>query len=349
MTDTDGARWQAVVANDPAADGLFLYAVRTTGVFCRPSCPSRRPKRENVSFFDTPDDATRAGYRPCRKCRPHEFENATVALVRRVCEKIDTAEKSPPLADLAAAVGTSPAALRRHFRAVLGVTPRAYAVARRAGRLKTTLRSAPTVAAAMIHAGYDSASRGYADAADHLGMSPAEFRDGGRDRPVRYALADCDLGRVGVAASDRGVCLVELGDEDDAIAAVIRGHFPEAEPAAAGGDFARLVGRVLHALAVPAEAATLPLDIRGTAFQRLVWEKLREVPPDATTTYGALAAAIGRPTAARAVGTAVGKNPVAVAIPCHRVVRSDGGLGGFRWGLERKRALLEREENTRTS
>jgi AraC family transcriptional regulator of adaptative response/methylated-DNA-[protein]-cysteine methyltransferase len=342
----DARRWRSVLARDPAADGAFVFAVRSTGIYCRPSCPARRPRRDQVSFYENPDRAEHAGFRACRRCHPREesMHEQQATLIRQACEIIEASAETPPsLAVLSRRIGYSPHHLQRMFRRVTGVSPRQYAEAVRAGRLKGGLRAGVPVTDALYDAGFGSASRLYERAPSELGMTPAAYRRGGRGVEVAYALARSPLGTLLVATTARGVCAVRLGDSAAALEADLR---RELHAAALRRDDARLkpvVKRVLAGLERGGPDARLPLDIRATAFQRRVWQALCAIPRGETRSYGAIARAIGRPSAARAVGRACASNPVALVIPCHRAVRGDGALGGYAWGLSRKRRLLERE------
>ena len=342
---TADPRWASLAARDAAADGTFVYGVRTTGVYCRPSCGARRPWPENVSFHATPADAERAGFRACKRCRPGgpAPDEQRTERVAALCRLIERREAAPALAELAHHAGWSPFHTQRVFKAVTGVTPRAYAAARRAERVRGALRGSETVTAAFHRAGYGSSSRFYEASNARLGMTPRAFRDGGRDATIRFAIGECSLGSVLVAATPRGVCAILLGDDPEALAHDLERAFPKATLLGAGVDFERVVARVVALVERPTMDARLPLDIRGTAFQQRVWAALSAVPAGGSTTYAALAAAIGAPKSVRAVGRACAANRVAVAIPCHRVVRTDGGLSGYRWGVERKRELLARE------
>ncbi len=344
----DEARWAAVTRRDRAADGAFVYAVRTTGVYCRPSCPARLARRENVTFHAAPADAERAGFRPCRRCRPGEAsqEERRVLAVTAACRLIEAAEEPPPLTELAAAAGLSPHHFHRMFKRVAGVTPKAYAAAHRAGRVAAGLRTAETVTGAIYDAGFNSASRFYEASNATLGMTPTAYRNGGLGAEIRFAVGACWLGSVLVAATDKGVCSIRLGDDPEALVRSLRDDFPKARLVGGDAAFEDTVARVVAMVEAPhagGPAADLPLDIGGTAFQRRVWQALREIPAGSTATYAEVAASIGRPGAVRAVAGACAANELAVAIPCHRVVRSDGSLSGYRWGVERKRRLLARE------
>jgi AraC family transcriptional regulator of adaptative response/methylated-DNA-[protein]-cysteine methyltransferase len=338
-------RWAAIVARDPGADGQFYYGVRTTGVFCRPSCPSRRARPENVTFFTTREAAERAGFRACRRCRPGELSAAgrQAEWVAEACRLMEASEELPDLAALAAQVRVSPYHFHRTFKTVTGVTPKQYAIARRSERLRRELARGRSVTDAIYEAGYNSNGRFYAQADDVLGMTPSSFRAGGANTAMHFAVGECSLGSILVASSSRGICAILLGDDPDALMRSLQDQFPKAE--LIGGDtaFEQLVAKVVGFVEAPTRGFDLPLDIRGTAFQQRVWQALREIPAGSTASYSDIAARIGAPKAVRAVGQACGANHIAVAIPCHRVVRTDGDLSGYRWGIERKRTLLARE------
>ncbi len=344
----DAARFAAVARRDRAADGLFVYAVRTTGVYCRPSCAARPARPENVSFHPTCAAAEAAGFRPCRRCRPNEASLAErqAEAVARACRRIEAAETPPALADLAAAAGLSTYHFHRVFKQVTGVTPRAYGAARRAARAADGLRQEDkTVTDAIYEAGYGAASRFYDAAPERLGMTPTAYRRGGEGAAIRFAVGACSLGHVLVAATERGVCAILLGDEPDALLRDLQDRFPKAALTGGDAEFEATVALAIGLVEAPGAAPALPLDIGGTAFQQRVWQALRAIPPGRTATYAEIARAIGMPKAARAVALACGANPIAVAVPCHRVVRQDGGLSGYRWGVARKRALLDRERD----
>ena len=341
----DAARWEAVRRRDPAADGRFVYSVATTGVYCRPSCPSREARRGNVAFYPDAAAARRAGFRPCKRCRP---DGGTVAerhaqAIAAACETIDAAEAEPCLAALAQAAGMSPHHFHRTFKRLTGVTPKGYAATRRAERLRDGLAGAATVTEAFYDAGYSGSGRFYAQAPGVLGMTPSAYRKGGARARIRYAVAACSLGHLLVAATDKGICAIRFGDDPKALEAELRGRFPNADLAQGDADFERIVAAVTGFVERPKAPLDLPLDVQGTAFQRRVWEALRAIPLGTTASYTDVAAAIGAPKAVRAVAGACAANPVALAIPCHRVVRGDGALSGYRWGVERKRALIARE------
>lgn len=337
-------RWRAVCARDEAADDAFVFAVKTTGVFCRPSCGARRPLRKNVRFFDSTSDARAAGFRACKRCKPLEPSRSRqrAALVERLCRALEQ-EPAPTLAELSALAGTSPFHLQRVFKAATGVSPRQYALAKRAERVKAALRRGGTVTEALYEAGYGSSSRFYERATAMLGTTPRRFQTGALTGPVRFATAACSLGRLLVATTERGVCAVSLGDADDALIEELRARFPRADLERDANGLTDLVRDVVATVDAPTRAVPLPLDVRGTAFQHRVWQALLAIPPGETRSYAQLARAIGAPTSTRAVAQACGANPVAVLVPCHRVVREGGALSGYRWGVERKAALLRRE------
>ena len=338
-------RWQAVKRRDSALDGKFVFAVRTTGIYCRPSCASRPAKRENVSFFPTGAEAEKAGYRACKRCRPEKLgtPDPQMQAVKRACERIETAEEAPKLAELAASAGLSPYHFHRVFKAITGVTPKAYAAETRARRAADKLRTAETVTEAIYDAGFNSSSRFYENTDARLGMTPGAVRRGGAGVVIRFAVGEASLGAVLVAATDKGVCAISLGDDPDALVRALQDRFPRAVLKGGDAEFERMVAEVVGLVEAPGQRLDLPLDIRGTAFQQKVWAALQAIPPGKTATYTEIARAIGQPTAVRAVAQACGANPLAVAIPCHRVVRADGDLSGYRWGVERKRKLIDRE------
>jgi AraC family transcriptional regulator of adaptative response/methylated-DNA-[protein]-cysteine methyltransferase len=341
----DDDRWEAVLRRDREADGQFYYAVLTTGVYCRPSCASRRPRRENIRFFHTRAGAERAGYRPCKRCRPDAqgpLEQQADAIAK-ACRLIETAETMPSLESLAAAAGMSRFHFHRLFKERVGVTPKAYAAAHRANRLREELRRSNTVTEAIYGAGYNSSGRFYAGSAEMLGMPPRSFRAGGAGAAIRFALGQCSLGAILVAATEKGVCAIALGDDPEALLRDLEDRFPKAQLIGGDQDFERLVATVVGFVEAPAQGLDLPLDVRGTAFQQRVWQALRAIPAGSTASYAEIAKRIGQPTAVRAVAQACAANAIAVAIPCHRVVRNDGAISGYRWGVERKRALLARE------
>jgi AraC family transcriptional regulator of adaptative response/methylated-DNA-[protein]-cysteine methyltransferase len=341
-------RWAAVVGRDRDADGAFFYSVRTTGVYCRPSCGARTARPENVAFHATAADAERAGFRPCKRCRPDRppARSAQARLVEQLCRYIERAAHVPTLDELARRAGLSPFHLHRVFREVTGVTPRAYAAAHRARRVRSELDRSATVTDAIYGAGYNSHGRFYADSAQELGMTPTRFRAGGAQTDIRFAIGQCSLGAILVAHSGRGVCAILLGDDPQRLVRDLQDRFPQSNLIGGDRDFEALVATVVGFVEAPGRGLELPLDIRGTAFQRRVWQALRRIPAGSTRSYAEIARLIGAPAAVRAVAQACAANTLAVAIPCHRVVRNDGALSGYRWGVERKRALLEREADT---
>lgn len=339
-------RWLAVVDRDPASDGVFFYAVKTTGVYCRPTCPSRRAKPENVAFYATCADAEQAGFRPCLRCRPNEVahgqENA--ALIARACRSIETVEEMPTLGALAKAAGLSRFHFHRVFKAITGVTPRAYGAGHRSARMREALsESRGSVTAAIYDAGFQSSGRFYDSSNAMLGMTPTAFRAGGPDADIKFAVGACSLGAILVARTDKGVCAILLGDDPDALVRDVQDRFPKANFIGGDAAFEGWVATVVGFVDDPARGLDLPLDIRGTAFQQRVWQALRDIPAGRTASYSEVARLIGAPKSVRAVASACAANAIAVAIPCHRVVRNDGGLSGYRWGVARKRALLDKE------
>ncbi len=338
-------RWQAVVRRDPQVDDEFVYAVRTTGVYCRPSCPSRAARRENVAFFESGELAEAAGYRPCRRCRPDTASllQKYQALVKQACLAIEGSVSAPTLAQLAQQAGMSPHHFQRVFKTVAGLSPKAYHKALQARRLTTALQSAPSVTAAIYDAGFNSTGRFYEAAPALLGMSPASYRKGGAGEHIRYAVAPCALGWIVVAATRKGICAIEFGDGPQMLAERVRTRFPQAGFEPADDVFKRWITQVLSYLEQPRGALNLPLDMQGTVFQHRVWQALQAIPAGRTASYGEIADRIGQPKAHRAVAHACACNPVAIAIPCHRAVRADGSLAGYRWGIVRKSELLRRE------
>ena len=342
-------RWQAVLARDARADGTFVFAVRSTGIYCRPSCPARRPRRAQVAFFPRPEAAEEAGFRACRRCRPHEAAGADpgITLVQQACRYIEEHLDGPlSLRAISTRFDLGPHALQRVFMRILRITPRQYVDACRMDRVKARLRAREAVASALYAAGYGSSSRLYERAPARLGMTPATYRRGGRHMRIGYTIAGSPLGRLLVAATERGVCAVSLGDSDARLETALRAEYPEAEIHRDERGLGTWVGALTSYLEGVRPHLALPLDIQATAFQHRVWETLQAIPYGETRSYAEIARAIGRPTGARAVARACATNPVSLVIPCHRVVRGDGGLGGYRWGLERKRALLDRERAT---
>jgi len=344
-----------VLARDACLDGRFVFAVRSTGIYCRPSCPSRRPRREQVVFFARPEAAERRGFRACRRCRPGDAINGSpqAALVRRTCQAIDehlreNSEGAPSLATLSAKTGLSPHHLQRTFKRLMGISPRQYADAKRLGVLKTQLRKGDDVTTALYEAGYGSSSRLYERANGQLGMTPATYRRGGVGMQIGYTIVDSPLGRLLVAATKRGISALYLGDSDAKIESALRHEYPNAEINRDQNEMGNWVRTILKHLRGLEPRLDLPVDVQATAFQRRVWEELRAIPYGSTRSYSEIARAIGRPKANRAVARACATNPVSVVIPCHRVVREDGHLGGYRWGLNRKEALIEHERKAAT-
>ncbi|HEX9639414.1 MAG TPA: bifunctional DNA-binding transcriptional regulator/O6-methylguanine-DNA methyltransferase Ada [Acidobacteriota bacterium] len=341
----DEQRWAAVQRRDRRADGAFYYSVQTTGVYCRPSCPSRAARREHVRFHASREGAERAGFRPCKRCRPDQpplAEQHAVA-VARACRLIESAEELPSLSQLAAAAGLSRFYFHRRFKEVTGLTPRAYGAAHRARRLRDALPQSGSVTDAIYDAGFNSSGRFYAASSALLGMRPGAYRAGGAGATIRFAVGECSLGSILVAATEKGVCSIQLGDDPEALVRELQDRFPQARLVAGERAFDRAVATVIGFVEAPALGLGLPLDVRGTAFQQRVWQALQKVPAGSTVSYAEVAKRIGAPRSVRAVAQACAANPLAVAIPCHRVVRLDGDLSGYRWGVERKRALLERE------
>lgn len=348
--DQDGQRWAAVQRRDKSADGRFCYAVITTGIYCRPSCPSRQPLRKNVRFFASAEAAGAAGFRACRRCRPDAIDapHPHQRMVLNACRRIETADNRPTLAELAGHAGMSPYHFQRVFKASVGLTPKQYEKAYRERRLREELRGSRTVTDALYQAGYGSSARFYADAPGSIGMPPGTRRARGKGETIRFAVGDCSLGAILVAATDRGVCAISVGNDAQQLLADLQADFSDATLIGGDHDFETVVANVVGLIEDPSRDCKLPLDIRGTAFQKKVWHALTSIRSGDTASYAQVARMIGRPGAARAVGRAISTNRLAVAIPCHRVVRADGSLSGYRWGVERKRALLEREARTRS-
>lgn len=343
---TDEARWRAVEDRDPLADGTFVYAVVTTGIYCRPGCSARLPKRENIRFFETDAEAQSAGFRPCMRCTPDagSLKERHADAVARACRLIAEAESPLSLEALAGAVGISPHHFHRIFKSQTGVTPRAYGVAHRARRVREKLGRADTITEAIYDAGFNANSRFYEKSTAMLGMTPKVFRAGGAGEGIRFAIGQCGLGAILVAATDKGICAIFLGDDAEQLARDLQDAFPEAEITGGDAAFDARVAQVVGFVEQPSRGLDLPLDIRGTAFQRQVWEALQVIPTGTTASYTEIAHRIGKPKAVRAVATACAANRIAVAIPCHRIVRTDGSLSGYRWGVERKAELLQREQ-----
>ena len=341
---------RALQSRDRGADGVFVYGVRSTGIYCRPSCPSRKPKPEQVVFFPLPEAAEQNGFRECRRCRPRtvNLRDPRTQAVARVCREIESrvleANETPvTLSALSAPVGMSPHQLERAFRSVMGITPRQYADAQRMRRLKSQLKKGDNVTTALYDAGFGSSSRLYERAPSQLGMTPATYRQGGAGMSVNYTTVDSPLGRLLVAATDRGISALYLGESDAKLESALQKEYPRAEISRDRNGMEGWVTKILAHLRGREPNLDLPTDVQATAFQRRVWEELRRIPYGSTRTYGEVARAIGQPAAIRAVARACATNPVSVVVPCHRVVRADGNLAGYRWGLDRKKALLEHE------
>jgi AraC family transcriptional regulator, regulatory protein of adaptative response / methylated-DNA-[protein]-cysteine methyltransferase len=337
--------WQAVQGRDASQDGKFVFAVSSTGVYCRPSCPSRRPRRENVSFFRQPADAEQAGYRACLRCRPKSASNGQISTVKAICRYIEQHLDEPlTLARLSAEFHQSPFHLQRTFKAVLGISPRAYADSCRMNQLKSHLRAGHSVTRALYDAGYSSSSRLYEKTASQLGMTPDKYRRGAIAAQIRYTFTDSPLGRMLIAATNKGICAVQFADSDAELEEGLKREFPFAIRRRDDDALREWKDHLLGQMRGQQLNSALPLDIQATAFQRKVWSYLQSIPFGETRSYAAVAKAIGRPSASRAVARACATNPVAVAIPCHRVVRQGGDTGGYRWGLDRKKALLQMEQ-----
>jgi len=343
-------RWARIVARDKSADGHFWYSVSTTGVYCRPSCASRVPNPRNVRLHDSIASAKASGFRPCKRCNPDgpslEAENA--ALVAKACQLIAQSEDEPSLAQLADAVGRSPSHFHRVFKAGTGLTPKEYAAAHRAKKVRHGLASGNSVTEAIYDAGFNSSGRFYEKSTDLLGMTPSRYRAGGANEEIRFAVGQTSLGEHLVASSTKGVAAILLGDDADELVRNLQDRFPKARLIGGDRDYEALVARVVGFVEAPAIGLDLPLDVRGTVFQQRVWQALRKIPVGKTASYAEIARRIGSPKAIRAVANACAANHLAVAIPCHRVVRNDGALSGYAWGVERKRVLLDREATTQS-
>jgi len=342
---TEQERWEALIHREKNADDAFVYSVKTTGVYCRPSCPARRARRENVTFHPTPKDAERAGFRACKRCKPSHssIRSEHAAIVAKACKLIVDAEEPLSLDALAQAMGMSPWHFHRVFKSMTGLTPKAYATAHRAKRMHEELSRRETVTSAIYHSGFNSNGRFYAESNKRLGMKPTEFKAGGDGATIRFAVGECSLGSILVAASDLGICSIAIGNDPHTLLTELQDRFPNAE--LIGGDkrFERTVARVVAFVENPSAGLELPLHVQGTAFQQRVWKALCEIPCGATCTYSELAQKLGQPNATRAAAGACAANSLAVAIPCHRVVRTDGSLSGYRWGIKRKEKLLHAE------
>ena len=343
---TADPRWQAVIDRDRRWDGTFVFAVSSTHIYCRPSCPSRRPREDRVAFYETGDAARSAGYRACKRCHPDAAQpDATTVAVVRALVQLESRDEPITLDALADSSGVSRSHLQRQFTQMVGCSPHEWQTARRAERLRSALRAGEPVSRAAFEAGFESLPSAYAASAQHLGMSPGAYRRGAAGETVFYTIVPCALGHALVAMTSRGVCRVILGDDAAALDAQLREEMPAASLVADDAAVREVAQAVVQAASGVAVTTPLPLDLRGTAFQQRVWRELTRIPRGETITYAELAKRVGSPGAVRAVGSACGANPAAVIVPCHRVLRSDGALGGYRWGLERKAALLEKEQH----
>lgn len=342
---TSDSRWQQVLARAREADGQFFYAVKTTGIYCRPSCGARQPRPENVAFYPTSADAEKAGFRPCKRCKPDQQALSVwhAEKITQACRWIETAEVTPSLTQLAARAGLSSYHFHRLFKSITGLTPKAYASAHRAQHVRQKLSANMQVTQAIYAAGYESNSRFYATSTQTLGMKPAQYKKGGANTEIRFALAECSLGSILVAGSAKGICTISISDDADTLLRELQDKFPHAHLIGGDAAFESLVAQVVGFIEAPRLGLDLPLDIQGSAFQQRVWQALREIPCGTTVTYSELANRLGVPKAVRAVASACAANTLAVVIPCHRVVRLDGSLSGYRWGVERKKALLSKE------
>jgi AraC family transcriptional regulator of adaptative response/methylated-DNA-[protein]-cysteine methyltransferase len=346
---TNDPRWTRIVARDKTADGQFWYSVSTTGIYCRPSCPSRAANPAHVRLHDTIEDAKATGFRACKRCRPDRspIEAEIAALVAKACRIIEASEEPPSLKDLADSAGRSPGYFHRIFKAATGLTPKAYAAAHRARKVRQALAYGGSVTATIYEAGFNSSSRFYEKAIDMLGMTPTRYRAGGANEEIRFAVGETSLGAILVASSTRGVASILLGDDPDQLVRDLQDRFPKAHLIGADHDYEALIARVVGFVEAPRIGLNLPLDVRGTAFERRVWQALQKIPAGETASYTEIAHRVGAPRAARAVAAACAANNLAIAIPCHRVIRNDGALSGYAWGAERKRALLDRERRNR--
>ncbi|PSB26328.1 bifunctional DNA-binding transcriptional regulator/O6-methylguanine-DNA methyltransferase Ada [Stenomitos frigidus ULC18] len=353
MTDRDQTtivsaepeRWDAIVHRVPSADGTFLYAVKTTGIYCRPTCASRQPKRAHVLFFDRCDEAEAAGFRPCKRCSPRSIspQQQQAKVIAAVCQQIEASETPPSLGVMAQMAGLSASHLQRVFKAIVGITPRQYAAAHRANRIRQHLQESATVTEAIYEAGFETSSTFYDQSAALLGMTPSQYQNGASGVEIRYTVQPCWLGLILVAATAKGICAIALGDTPEALTKQLRVDFSKARFCEGDRAFEHWVTQVLSLIETPQQAFDLPLDLQGTAFQQQVWQSLQTIAPGTTVSYAEVAQKIGKPKAVRAVANACAHNHIAVAIPCHRVVGSDGSLRGYRWGRDRKQALLDRE------
>lgn len=341
-------RWIATIKRDSSADGQFFYSVKTTGIYCKPSCASRPPRPENVRFYSTRKEAEQAGFRPCKRCCPDQppLVEKKIDTIVKACRFIESSEALPNLAELAAYAGLSTYYFHRIFKSVTGITPKAYATAHRNKRIRKQFKCSDTVTNAIFNAGYNSCSRFYEKTGQVLGMTPSKYKEGGTDIDIRVAIGECSLGSILVAMSKHGICAIFLGNNPEELLKELQDRFPQSNLIGGDNNFEQLVATVIGFVESPAIGLNLPLDIRGTAFQQRVWNALRKIPAGSTASYTDIAKCIGSPKAARAVAQACAANKIAVAIPCHRVVRNDGNLSGYRWGVERKRELLKRETDS---
>lgn len=337
-------RWASLIGRDASVDGKFYYSVKTTGVYCRPSCASRVARPENVQFHLTCEDAEKAGFRPCKRCRPDQAGTAEqAAKIAKACRLMERSEDAPSLKKLAGNVGMSTFHFHRTFKSIIGLTPTEYAAAHRSKRVKASLERSNTVTDAIYDAGFNSSGRFYENSNQVLGMTPSKFREGGTDTDIFFAIGECSSGSILVAQSEKGICSILIGNDPQLLVRDLQDRFPRANLIGDESKYQELISKVVGLIENPGVGLGLPLDIRGTAFQQRVWKVLQQIPPGSTATYSEIAAKIGMPKAVRAVAQACGANALAVAIPCHRVIRNDGSLSGYRWGVERKRVLLERE------
>lgn len=338
-------RWASLIGRDASADGKFYYSVKTTGVYCRPSCAARPARPENVQFHLTCEDAEKAGFRSCKRCKPNQagISEQTARKIAKACRLIERSQDAPSLKQLADYVGMSTFHFHRTFKSITGLTPTEYASAHRSKRVRASLERSNTVTDAIYDAGFNSSGRFYENSNQVLGMTPSKFREGGRETDIFFAIGECSLGSILVAQSEKGVCSILIGDDPQLLVRDLQDRFPKANLIGDESAYQELIAKVVGLIEKPGVGFGLPLDIRGTAFQQRVWKALQQIPPGSTATYSEIAAKIGMPKAVRAVAQACGANALAVAIPCHRVIRNDSSLSGYRWGVERKRVLLERE------
>jgi len=343
MITTDNDRFSAIIHRDPRADGAFFYAVKTTGIYCRPTCSSRRPNRKNILFFTSAHEAQSAGFRPCRKCTPHKPNRHHAQLILNACRQIDSSQDEPTLSELSTSAGLSKFHFQRLFKSTVGLSPKQYAAARRQNRLRDQLQSSPTITNAIYSSGFNSPSRAYETATSNLGMTPRNFRRGAPNLTIHYALTQTSLGQMLVAATKRGICMIAFHDSPNVLLSELKKSFPKATLTDNAPNLSKNIQSILRFLDHPRLGLNLPLDIQGTSFQQRVWRALQQIPPGQTLSYKNLAKTIGRPKAIRAVGAACAKNNLSLAIPCHRAISSTGALTGYRWGIQRKKELLRRE------